>query len=320
MPLSDSTRVMIVADKSQQRLALSDTMRALGFSMVESMDSGQLLGRSNVPTADLWLVDVDEFSEKLESKIAVTDPKCVLMGFKSAPYLNSEQAYKKWQKSLIRKIGDVLNTPISELIVSKKESVVHKPWQYVVFLGASMGGPDAVKEFLDNLSPNLPFAILLAHHFDEKMIDTLPRILTRHNDWRCQVITTTQSLQSGVCLIAPVDKQVICDSTGMVILTKKPWDGEYRPNIGDLLRNTSEVYGPQLVGIIFSGMGDDGSQHAKSLRTNRSTFWAQDPKTCASPSQPQAFIDTGLCQFVGTPKDLANKMNMLGRSYSGIWA
>lgn len=312
---------MIVADKTQQRLALADTMRELGFCMVDSVDSGQLLGKSKVPIADLWLVDVDEYNERLEEKITAQDPKCVLMGFKTAPYLNSGQDYKKWQKSLIRKIGDVLNTPISELIASpKKEPVSTRPWQYVLFLGASMGGPDAIKEFLDNLSPNLPIAIIIAHHFDEKMIGSLPRVLTRHNDWRCQVITTTQSLQSGLCLIAPVDKQVVCDSTGLIMLTKKPWEGEYRPNIGELLKNASEVYGSQLVGIIFSGMGNDGSQHARELRTNRSTFWAQDPKTCASPSQPQAFIDTGLCQFIGTPKDLANKMNVLGKSFGAMWA
>lgn len=320
MPLSSDARVMIVADKSQQRLALADTMRALGFYAVESMDSGQLLGRSSVPMADLWLVDVDEFSEKLEEKISAPDPNRVLMGFKSAPYLNSEQAYKKWQKSLIRKIGDVLNTPISELVSPTKKDTTPKPWQYVLFLGASMGGPDAVKELLDNLSPELPIAVLLAHHFDDKMIDTLPRVLTRHNDWRCQVITTTQSLQSGMCLIAPVDKQIICDSTGRVFLTKESWVGEYRPNIGELLRNASEVYGSQLVGIILSGMGNDGSQHAKELRANRSLFWAQDPKTCASPSQPQAFIDTGLCQFVGTPKDLATKLSMLSKPLITAWA
>lgn len=320
MPLADNIRVMIVADRGQQRLALADTMRELGIDMVETMDSAQLLRRSSVPVADLWLVDVDEFNEKLEEKIVVKDPNCVLVGFKSAPYLNSEQAYKKWQKSLIRKIGDVLNTPISELVTPIKKETNTQPWQYVVLLGASMGGPEAVKEFLDNLSPELPLAILLAHHFDAKNLDTLPRVLTRHNEWRCQVITTTQSLQSGMCLIAPIDKQIVFDGTGRVILTKDDWQSDYRPNIGEILRNASEVYGSQLVGIILSGMGNDGSQHAKSLPINRSLFWAQDPKSCASASQPQAFIDTGICQFIGTPKDLADKMSMLAKSLVNAWA
>lgn len=310
------TSVVVVADQSQQRLALSDTMRELGFCLVDSMDSAQLLARSSVPSADLWLVDVDEFGEKLESKITEKSPKCVLMGFKTAPYINSAHAYSKWQKSLVRKIADVLNTPISELLAPKRPVINPVAWRYVVFLGASMGGPDAVKAFLDNLSPELPIAVLLAHHFDGAMIDTLPRVLTRHNNWRCQVVHTTQSLQSGMCLIAPIDKQIVCDSTGRVILTKQGWAGEYSPCIGDLLKNVSEVYGSQLISIIFSGMGDDGTQHAKSLLANRSLFWAQDPATCASPSQPQSFINTGLCQFVGTPEALAKRLTLMTKSFT----
>lgn len=314
--MPESTKVVVLADQGQQRLALADTVRSFGFVLVDSMDSGQFLTQKELPKADLWLVDVDEFGDKFADKLAHHDPKCVLMGFKTAPYLNCEQSYKKWQKSLLRKIGDVLNTPISELIGQKRPQPNPMPWRYVLFLGASMGGPDAIKEFLDNLSPQLPLAVLIAHHFDGNMIETLPRVLTRHNDWRCQVVTTTQSLQSGLCLIAPIDRQVVCDSTGRVILTKQAWSGEYSPSIGDLLKNASEVYGSQLIGIIFSGMGDDGSQHAKAMRSNQSVFWAQDPKSCASASQPQAFIDTGLCQFVGTPKELAQRLTQMTKAFT----
>lgn len=301
-------KVMIVADARQQRLALTDTVRDLGFCLVESVDSRQLMASATPPKADLWMVDVDDFNDRLESVIATSHPKCVLMGFKSAPYLNSEQAYKKWQRSIIRKLIETLSIRPKTANKTKSNRGGNKPWQYVLFLGASMGGPDAVKMFLDHLPSDLPLAVIIAHHFDEKMVETLPRILTRHNGWRCQVITTTQSLQSGLCLIAPIDKQVVCDSTGRIFLTKEAWVGEYRPNIGMMLKNASEVYGSELIGIIFSGMGDDGSQYASSLRANRSIFWAQDPVSCACPSQPQAFIDTGLCQFVGTPKVMAERL------------
>lgn len=299
-------RIVIVADAQKQRLALSDTIHKLGFYVHDCIDSSQLLVDS-LPKADIWLVDVDDYTPQMQAKITATEPKSVLMGFRPAPYLSNLDAYEKWQRGLMRQLGQLFSvSPTRQMVKTAPES-----WRYVLFLGASMGGPEAIKAFLDNLSPDLPLAVIIAHHFDGTMMESLPQVLTRHNEWRCKLVTTSQRLQAGMCLIAPVDKQIVCDSTGRVILTKKPWQGEYRPNIGALLRNASDVYGSELIGIIFSGMGTDGSQYAREMRANNSIFWAQDPATCQSPSQPQAFIDTGMCQFVGSPEALAGRLGKL---------
>lgn len=62
-------------------------------------------------------------------------------------------------------------------------------------------------------------AILLAQHFNEGMLNSLPRILNRHNTWRCDVIYSTRPLITGRCLIAPVQQSIVCDSTGRVIFS-----------------------------------------------------------------------------------------------------
>lgn len=294
-------------------MALADTVRELGLDVVECLDGEQAMTHP-LKSADVWLVDVDNYDAQIESKVVQMRPKSVVVGFSPAPYM-SDGVYDKWQKSMMRRLGKLLQVQNTK---SCHKKTLSNRWRYVVFIGASMGGPYAVKEFLDNVSPELPISVILAHHFDGGMIETLPKVLTRHNDWRCKVISTTQSLQAGTCLVAPIDRKIVCDSTGRVILTKKPWVGEYRPNIGSLLKNTSDVYGSDLIAIIFSGMGDDGSQHAKEIGANHSQLWAQDPNTCQSPSQPQAFIDTGVCQFVGSPKMMAERLNRLVRTYSNL--
>lgn len=306
---------VIVSDNRKQRMALSETLQKLGLRLTSCMDSDQLQQAKQIVKGAVWLIDVDDFCA-IEAYVSVYSPKLVLVGFSVAPDYSSGQLYNKWQRALIRKLAEALNNPaLSPNNIQKKLAAPKKKWQYVLFLGASMGGPNAIKQFLDGLSPDLPVAILIAHHFDDKLIHTLPKILTRQNNWRCQVISTTQSLQAGLCLIAPIDKQVICDSTGRVILTKDAWVGEYKPNIGMMLKNTSEVYGSQLIGIIFSGMGNDGSQFVKEIGKNQSQFWAQEPASADSPSQPQSFIDTGLCQFVGTPQMMSDKLNRLMKSH-----
>lgn len=313
-------RIVIVADESRQRMALSDTIHKINCHVCDCLTSERLLF-DILPTAAIWLIDCDNYTPQMQARVMESKPKSVLLGFKPAPYMSDIGAYDRWQRQLIRCLGQILGMSFEDKADDKtdksetKADPTAKNWKYVLFLGASMGGPEAIKQFLDNLSPNLPLTVLIAHHFDETMIAGLPQILTRHNGWRCKLITTSQRLQAGVCLLAPIDKQIVCDSTGRVILTKKPWQGEYRPNIGTLLKNASDVFGSELIAIIFSGMGNDGSQHAKELTVNNSLLWAQDPTTCQSPSQSQAFIDTGVCQFIGSPELLAQRLSRLLAPY-----
>lgn len=305
--VNDEVKVMVVAESHRQRVAFCDTVRNCGFTLVDCVSRVQLKDRLEPYkiSIDIWLIDSD-YDDNVAAAITASKSSAVLVGFSQAPYLNEVQHYAKWQRKLKRKLAQMLAMPT--LIDNPSYKNKTEPWRYVIFLGASMGGPSAVKEFLDNLSPKLPICILLAHHFNQTMIETLPRILNRHNKWRCQVITTTQRLQTGQCLIVPIDRQVVCDSTGRVILSEDAWDGDYKPDIGQLLKNTSDVYGTELVTIIFSGMGNDGTQHLDSIQDNHSQLWAQDPSLSTCPSQPQAIIDSGYCHFIGSPEALANKL------------
>lgn len=303
----DEIKVLVVAESHRQRVAFCDTVRSFGLTLVDCVSRAQLKDKLKPykVAIDVWLIDSD-YDDNLAAAITASKSIAVLVGFSQAPYLNEGQLYTKWQRKLKRKLSQMLALP--KLIDSPADVSNPNPWRYVVFLGASMGGPSAIKAFLDNLSPTLPICILLAHHFDQVMIETLPRILNRHNEWRCQVITTSQRLQTGQCLIAPIDRQIVCDSTGRVILSEHAWDGEYKPAIGQLLKNTSDVYGTELVSIIFSGMGNDGTQYVDSIQDNHSQLWAQDPSLSTCPSQPQAIIDSGYCQFIGSPEALAQKL------------
>ncbi len=306
---NNEIKVLVVAEDHRQRVAFSDTVRSCGFTLVGCVSRAQWQEKSELSNVDIdiWLIDSD-YDDSVATATTASKSAAVLVGFSQAPYLNEAQQYAKWQRKLKRKLAKLLALPTLLDTAAHKSDDAERSWQYVVFLGASMGGPSAVKEFLDNVPATLPVCILLAHHFNQTMIGTLPRILNRHNDWRCEVIASSQRLRAGQCLIAPIDKQIVCDSAGRVILLEQAWSGEYKPAIGQLLKNTSDVYGSDLINIIFSGMGNDGSQYLDMVQDNNSQLWAQDPSLSACPSQPQAIIDSGYCGFVGSPTDLAKKL------------
>ena len=306
-------KVLVVAEDHQQRMAFSDTVRSCGLQLVDCVSRVQLQEKlkSYAASIDIWLIDGD-YDNDMALATAASKPTAVLVGFSQAPYLNEAQQYAKWQRKLKRKLAQMLALPMLVDNIPYEKNTAYEneanDWHYVVFLGASMGGPSAVKEFLDHLSPVLPVSILLAHHFNQTMISTLPRILNRHNEWRCQLITSSQRLRAGQCLIVPIDKQIVCDSTGRIILLDQAWEGDYKPAIGQILKNTSDVYGSELINIIFSGMGNDGTQYLDLIQDNDSQLWAQDPSLSTCPSQPQAIIDSGYCQFVGSPTALAERL------------
>ena len=306
-------KVLVVAEDHQQRMAFSDTVRSCGLQLVDCVSRVQLQEKlkSYAASIDIWLIDGD-YDNDMALATAASKPTAVLVGFSQAPYLNEAQQYAKWQRKLKRKLAQMLALPMLLDNIPYEKNTAYEneanDWHYVVFLGASMGGPSAVKEFLDHLSPVLPVSILLAHHFNQTMISTLPRILNRHNEWRCQLITSSQRLRAGQCLIVPIDKQIVCDSTGRIILLDQVWEGDYKPAIGQILKNTSDVYGSELINIIFSGMGNDGTQYLDLIQDNDSQLWAQDPSLSTCPSQPQAIIDSGYCQFVGSPTALAERL------------
>ncbi len=305
--INSDIRVLIIAESQRQRLAFSDTVHSCGFTVAGCLSRAQLSdhAKSYHSLVTLWLLDSD-YDDDVAKAIAISQSSNVLVGFSQAPYYNEVQHYARWQRQLKRKLAQLLQMPV--LMDSAIYDSEVPAWRYVVFLGASMGGPNAVKAFLDNLSPALPICILLAHHFNKNMLESLPRVLNRHNEWRCQVINMTQRLRVGYCLIAPIEQQIVCDSEGRVIVIDKQWAGDYKPSIGQLLKNTSEVYGSELISIIFSGMGNDGSQYLDHIQANNSQLWAQDPKLSACPSQPQAIVDSGYCQFIGSPEALAQRL------------
>lgn len=307
-------RFIVVAEQNHQRVAFSDTIHDWGYDLVDCITTANLNEKHFQQSADIWLIDTErdyEIVQSIEEHTKCHLPK-VLVGFVDAPLVNDSLHYAKWQRQLKRKIAHTLNRPeILNNLSQISEPIT--PWRYVVLLGASMGGPIAVKDFLDELPSNLPITILLAQHFDTNMLNTLPRVLNRHNNWRCEIINSSQHLLAGRCFIVPLDFSIVCDSNGRIITQKKSWQGIYQPSISQILENCSHVFGQHLISIIFSGMGNDGSPVAKTVKQNGSTIWVQTPDSSACPSQPQSMIDTGLVDYIADPKQLARALIKLCR-------
>lgn len=319
-------RVAVVSDMSLQRLALAHAVKGQGYDLVLNSSSERLddrLFKSVEP--DVWIIDLqDEDDELLERVLDSGVP--VLFGLDTAPAQGTRQ-YPRWERRVFIKLYDVVGHPVIQenleplekeapqpvapkSIVVPAEVLAYKSQrvEYVCVLAASLGGPAAVKEFLDYVPVGLPVSFVLAQHIDARMQESLTRVLVRHNHMPCRIAHDGDKLKSGELLIAPVETEIDFSADGQVISRNIRWDGPYSPSIDQVLANVGRRFGKRSIAIIFSGMGSDGSISGPQMIESGGVVWAQDDKTCACPSQPDAMRATGCVSFSGTPFDLANRL------------
>lgn len=321
-------RVAIVSDMSLQRLALAHAVKGQGYDLVLNTSAERLDERLfNSVSPDVWIVDMEDEDDALLDKVLDTGVP-VLFGLDQAPAQGTRQ-YPRWERRVFIKLYDVVGHPVvqenlerlevatvteaaqpKQMLTVPADVLAYKSQrvEFVCVLAASLGGPAAVKEFLDYIPAGLPVSFILAQHIDARMQESLTRVLVRHNHMPCRIAKGGDVLKSGELMIAPVETEIDFSADGQVISRNIKWDGPYSPSIDQVLANVSRRFTKRSVAIIFSGMGSDGSISGPQMIEAGGVIWAQDEKTCACPSQPDAMRATGCVSFSGTPFDLASKL------------
>jgi len=315
-------RIGVIADTSLQGHLLSSVVKSQGFELFASTDPAHLDQSLLLAGPDLWIVDLtqeDRWSDFLDVLLEqATAP--ILFSDGLAP-ARSAQDYPRWERRLLTKMLDYVERPVIEERLEKIESakpprVIPAPQEFsglpvgeaparVWVVGASLGGPAAVKLFLDCLPENLPVAFILAQHIDGGFIETLAKVLVRDNGFRCRVGYQGEVLAHGTVLIAPVDYEITFNPNGQILSAGKEWDGPYAPSIDQTIANASQCFRERAHVIMFSGMGNDGAIAAPQVAKLGSQVWAQSAGSCAVSSQPDSVRETGCVSFSGTPEQLA---------------
>jgi two-component system chemotaxis response regulator CheB len=101
------------------------------------------------------------------------------------------------------------------------------------------------------------------------------------------VPTDFEPLKSGHIYVAPPDNHLLLEQ-GYVRLTRGPKENRFRPSIDALFRSAAYAYGPRVVGVILTGMLDDGTAGLWSVKDRGGATVVQDPLEAAAPSMPQS--------------------------------
>jgi len=188
----------------------------------------------------------------------------------------------------------------------------------LVVIGASAGGVDALQELVAGLPPEFPAAILVVLHVAATGTSVLPQILSRRGPLPAVFASDGQPLQRGQIFVAPADHHMLVHD-GHIRLSQGPRENGHRPAIDPLFRSAARSAGGRCVGVVLSGMLDDGATGLQFIAATGGATIVQDPDHSAFPSMPTAAlaltpsarvataagIGKVLCQLIDAPLDHA---------------
>lgn len=163
----------------------------------------------------------------------------------------------------------------------------------VVAVGASAGGVEALTQFAAGLAPDLPYAVVVALHMPAGAPSVLARIIDRNGPLRAVTAADGVPLERGVIYVAIPNRHLLVQDH-RIVLSEGPTENGHRPAINALFRSVALDYGQRAVGVLLSGVLDDGVLGSAAIRSRGGTTIAQSPSDALFPAMPQNAIDAGV--------------------------
>ena len=191
------------------------------------------------------------------------------------------------------------------VIPVRRSNSMIKTTEKVVVIGASTGGTKALETFLVSMPPDAP-PIMIVQHMPEKFTRSFADRLNKLCKIQVKEAERGDSVISGRALIAPGNKHMVLKRSGAryyADIVEGPLVNRHKPSVDVLFRSTATYAGQNSIGIIMTGMGDDGAKGLLEMRQAGAYTIAQDEGSCVVFGMPKEAI-----KLNGVQKVLALEM------------
>jgi two-component system, chemotaxis family, protein-glutamate methylesterase/glutaminase len=173
----------------------------------------------------------------------------------------------------------------------------------VVAIGASAGGVEALSRVAAGLSVDLPYAFLVVLHVPSGAPSVLARIVDRCGPLPAVTAQDGGTLQPGRIYVGRPDRHLLV-ADHRVVLSQGPTENGYRPSINALFRSVAVAYGPRAIGVLLSGVLDDGVLGLAAIRSRGGTTIGQSAEDAAFPALPTNARDAGVLDRQAAAADI----------------
>jgi len=160
----------------------------------------------------------------------------------------------------------------------------------IVVVGASAGGVTALKDFVKNLPADYSGSIFIVMHIPAYTESTLPSILTNAGPLEATHAKDGERIKPGRIYVAPHDHHMLLVDD-RVIIKRGPKENRFRPSIDALFRSAAYVFGPRVIGIVLSGVLNDGTSGLWTVKQQGGVAIIQDPADAEQPQMPENVLE-----------------------------
>lgn len=246
--------------------------------------------------------------------------------FVSKPKLDITEGLQSFTEEILDKVrvankANVRTSITRQLVVPQKfttDAVIKtrrtkkhfKTTEKIIAIGASTGGTEAIKDVLSLLPANSP-GIVITQHIPETFSRPFAERMDRSSALTVFEAMDGQQILAGHVYIAPGDKHLVVERSGaryMCKLSDGPPVNRHRPSVDVMYRSIAQNVGPNAIGILLTGMGNDGAIGLKEIHNAGATTIIQDEKTSVVWGMPGEAYKLGAVDHIEPIENMATRI------------
>lgn len=186
----------------------------------------------------------------------------------------------------------------------------------IVVMGSSAGGVETLMRICGGLPADLPASVFLVQHMSPSSRSMLPELLSRVGKLPARHPQDGEATRAGHIYVAPPDHHMLLEP-GRVLLRRGPHENRTRPAVDPLFRSAAVSYGARVIGVVLTGLLDDGTAGLVAIKRCGGVSVVQDPLDATWPEMPRNALEGDHVDYTTTAADLPSLLTELTRQDAG---
>ncbi|WP_353683456.1 chemotaxis response regulator protein-glutamate methylesterase [Thermodesulfovibrio sp. 3907-1M] len=181
----------------------------------------------------------------------------------------------------------------------------------IVSIGTSTGGPKALQEIIPKLPKDFPVPVVIAQHMPPNFTKPFAERLDQLSQLSVKEAEEGEPIKPGIVYIAPGRGHMRLKRRGIETFVSISEDKEefiYRPSVDVLMLSVAECFPGRSLGVILTGMGNDGAKGCKKIKETGGRVFAQNEETCVVYGMPKAVVEAGIADKVVSLEEMAGEI------------
>ncbi len=189
----------------------------------------------------------------------------------------------------------------------------HNQLIYVVGIGASAGGLEALERLFKHLPADTGMAFVIVQHLSPDFDSVMDELLVRQTRMPIRTVEDGMEVEPNAVYLIPPKKEMIISDGKLLLTDKDPKHGLTLP-IDTFLRSLAQDCGQRSIGVILSGTGSDGSRGIREIHSAGGMVLVQSEDSAKFDGMPKSAQETGVVDFVLSPKQIAETLQSYAKS------